>query len=88
MARKKNGGAGDLEGLERLRVVGNHSVDGHEPGDEFDRVIGPHEQMLIDAGHIARVSDIHERQLDDLEPQIDHLEHDQADDEQEPDAGE
>lgn len=47
----------DTSRFEQLVVVGNRDVDGHQPGDTFEREIGPREEMLITAGHLARAAD-------------------------------
>ncbi len=53
--------------LEQLIIVGNHPVDGHEPGALLTRHIGAREEMLIASGHLARATDIADRASLELE---------------------
>lgn len=49
----------------KLKVIGQHEVQGHKPGDVFDRaVVGPVEQAWIDSGHVAVIA---ERSVEEVE---------------------
>lgn len=49
----------------KLKVIGQHEVQGHAPGETFERaVVGPLEQAWIESGHVAVVV---ERAVEEVE---------------------